>query len=316
MSIQIERWDGTYSSACRLFDIAEISNPLFPKADRAHLLTMIAHRNRGFEDSGFVACIDGQIWGFAMIFNGTVDGTVKMVGAVHPEKQNLGLGSTLLAHIHTELKRHPEVHTLTTEAFESNPNAIHFIQKSGYTANDRLYWSTRSVDVPFPAWAMQKYQAVTQSSIQFMPASKYEKLRPDWDQAWYQVYSEILNDIPSTIPINAPSFDEWRQKIEPPLTDRSQIVMAIEGRKPVGSIWLGDLADNRININHTGVKKSHRRLGLSVALKIEAFALARQIGAQSVTTQNHHHNPMRQINQQLGFEVLDVFVSFAKPVDA
>ena len=45
MFIQIERWDGTYPSACRLFDIAEISNPLFPKADRAHLLTTQNHHH-------------------------------------------------------------------------------------------------------------------------------------------------------------------------------------------------------------------------------------------------------------------------------
>ena len=88
MSVYIERWDGQHHSACRIFDIVELCHPLLPKADRAHVLNLISSRNRGYENSAFVAWNKNQICGFAMIFRGPVDDAVKVVGAHSVTTQN------------------------------------------------------------------------------------------------------------------------------------------------------------------------------------------------------------------------------------
>lgn len=313
MSVYIERWDGQHHSACRIFDIVELCHPLLPKADRAHVLNLISSRNRGYENSAFVAWNKNQICGFAMIFRGPVDDVVKVVGAVDPEKQNQGVGTALLKQINAELTRFPYLQMVNAEAFESCSKGIRFIKKAGFTESDRLYWNTRSVDTPFPKWAQQKILTAL-NGFRFMRASEFENIRTDWDLAWYRIYAEIVKDIPSTIRMEAPPFDIWRKNIDPPIAKRSHIVMALVGQEPVGSIWLGDIDRGKININHTGVAASHRRSGLSLALKFKAFELAKQLGAHSVTTQNHHHNPMRELNQRLGFKILDVLVSFTKAV--
>lgn len=313
MTLVIERWDGLHESACRLFDLAELNGPTNPAADRRHVLSFIANRCRGFENSAFVAKIDHQIWGFAMIFRGSTTGVANIVGCVHPDKRKQGLGTALLAHINDELPKYPHIHTLTTDTFQSCPEGIRFVQKAGYAEHDRIYWSKRSVTPPFPEDALQKYQALLKSSIRFVLASEFETLRPDWDVCWWTHHTEVLKDIPSVIPIEAGPFEEWRKGIEPPLADRSRILMALDGLDPVGSLYLGKPEAGVCNINHTGVAASHRRRGLSLALKIKAFELAAQLGAHFITTQNHHHNPMLNINLQLGFDVQDVFLSFSKP---
>jgi len=52
----------------------------------------------------------------------------------------------------------------------------------------------------------------------------------------------------------------------------------------------------------TGVRKSHRRKGLALALKLRAAAFAKAYGARYIRTSNHQANrSMLAINEAMGF---------------
>ena len=63
------------------------------------------------------------------------------------------------------------------------------------------------------------------------------------------------------------------------------------------------------------MKSNFRRRGISMILKLKAFELAKEYGAEFITTQNHHLNPMLQINKNLGFVEDAVDLSFQKNLD-
>ena len=65
-----------------------------------------------------------------------------------------------------------------------------------------------------------------------------------------------------------------------------------------------------MNINFTNVTSAYRRQGISTALKLGAFKLAKALGAQEVTTQNHQDNPILEINQRLGFTEIEVIYEY------
>ena len=84
---------------------------------------------------------------------------------------------------------------------------------------------------------------------------------------------------------------------------------------PVGVLKLGQLTNGGMNINYTAVARTHRRRGLSTALKLKAFEHAAEIGATMITTQNHHHNPMLDLNLKLGFERVGTLVEFTRSIE-
>ena len=102
---------------------------------------------------------------------------------------------------------------------------------------------------------------------------------------------------------------------EPPMLHRKHSIVILDGVEMVGLLNLGELEDGKININFTAVKSNYRRRGLSMILKIKAFQLAKEYGAEFLTTQNHYLNPMLQINKKLGFVEDAIDLSFQKNVN-
>ena len=62
------------------------------------------------------------------------------------------------------------------------------------------------------------------------------------------------------------------------------------------------------------MKSNYRRRGLSMILKIKAFQLAKEYGAEFLTTQNHYLNPILQINK-VGFVEYAIDLSFQKNIN-
>ena len=75
----------------------------------------------------------------------------------------------------------------------------------------------------------------------------------------------------------------------------------MDGETLAGIIELGEPQEGIANINHSSVSRSHRRRGISTALKVEAVHWGQRQKLTELHTQNHFENPILQINLDFGF---------------
>lgn len=66
------------------------------------------------------------------------------------------------------------------------------------------------------------------------------------------------------------------------------------------------------SVGMTGVVRSHRRRGIATALKVLTLQFAQAAGIEWIETSNEEHNPMLQLNIQLGFEPAAAWLDFEK----
>lgn len=62
----------------------------------------------------------------------------------------------------------------------------------------------------------------------------------------------------------------------------------------------------------TGVVRSHRRRGITTAMKLRAIQWAQANGYESIETDNEENNPMYAINMQLGYQPMPAWLSYQK----
>ena len=72
-------------------------------------------------------------------------------------------------------------------------------------------------------------------------------------------------------------------------------------------------AMNEIYTGFTGVKRSHRRMGIALALKLRGIAYAKAHGHPVIRTNNDSTNKaMLSINERLGFVKQPAWITFIK----
>ncbi|GIW33846.1 GNAT family N-acetyltransferase [Meiothermus sp.] len=123
-------------------------------------------------------------------------------------------------------------------------------------------------------------------------------------QALYELEIELLGDVPSREPITPWPFEVWQARTlgDPNLLPEGYF-LALEGPKMVGVTTLfRSHRPQTLRTGLTGVRASHRRQGLALALKLRAIEFARTYGVRYIRTSNHQINrPMLAINEALGF---------------
>lgn len=129
---------------------------------------------------------------------------------------------------------------------------------------------------------------------------------PDAQRKLYELNRETDNDNPSNTGSSSfPNFDVFQQQVlnaswfEP----RGQL-LAIDG-----DLWVGlgavslDTDPPSAYCAFTGVRASHRKRGIALALKLFGIRYAREHGALTINTDNDSENaPMLHINRKLGFQ--------------
>ena len=238
------------------------------------------------------------------------------MGAVDPSHWGHGIGRTLFDEMILKAKTYSEQDTLEATVFSSCLRGLQFLTKNGFVESDRLHWLERRIDQPFSDWVVSKKEALfnCNRNIKILVGTEFEQLRPDWDRAWWDLKTACDKDIPSDTPFEEIPFEDGRHYLEEPFCNRAHALIAVEGLNPVGILNLGTVDKGIINLNYTGVAASHRRQGVSLAMKVQCFELAKSLGAHTISTQNHSHNPMLSLNKQLGFQERDAIVFFKRRI--
>ena len=315
MNITVEAWDKSdkanqaiLSLVCDAFPLAFV-----PKPDES--LQFLTDLTTGLEDSFFVAKENHQLVGFALLSRGRDSETASMSGCVSRLYRRRGTGKRLLQELMQTIRTHPSIRRLTTSTYASDQSGQDFLQNAGFTEVDRVFWSQCPVDHEFPAWCLAKEQHVGIRELKFLTGSEYKRTVDEWARKLWQLDTESACDIPSTVGFEPTAFEEWLKFTESEFVNFGQALVAVCDHLPVGVLKLGAVENEKMNINYTGVARSHRRIGLSTVLKMKAFEHARRHGAQWVTTQNHQNNPIYSLNLSMGFRTIETIIEFSKSLD-
>lgn len=203
--------------------------------------------------------------------------------AVLPEYRRRGLGSALLS---ASLAHARELGA--TVAFGWLPEeALPWAERRGFEAFDREVHLVRDLrgdeELPLPPDGVE---------IGELCETEYEEA--------YRVYAEGVEDIPSSVPLEA-SFKRWGRGVrEAPL-----VLVAREGGRIVGYAELGRQSDDVLGHELTAVARAHRRRGIGRALKQTQIAWAAERGYRRLSTDTDWADvAMRRLNESLGFGAL------------
>ncbi len=224
--------------------------------------------------------------------------------AVHPEQQCRGIGAALYDRVVDALAPFDPI-ALRGYLREDMTRAVRFAAKRGYV-EDMREWESR-LDVaafdPAPfAGAEERVRAATGVTIKTVRELAAD---PDRDRKLYELDEELLADVPSPDKHTPVGFEHWVQNVleSPNHLPDALFVAVTESGDYVGvsSLWKRQ-ADNDLDTGLTGVRRSHRRRGIALALKLRAVAYAREHGHPTIRTENETNNrAMLSINEALGF---------------
>jgi len=127
------------------------------------------------------------------------------------------------------------------------------------------------------------------------------------------VYSEGVRDSPTAAPLEPGTMAKFAAEVETqPLT-----LIALDGDLVVGyaALEIRNEAAGVVGNDLTAVLRSHRRRGIAEALKRAQIAWAAEHGYRRLTTSTNAYNePMRSLNEKLGFRPGPALLDVSRPL--
>jgi RimJ/RimL family protein N-acetyltransferase len=126
-------------------------------------------------------------------------------------------------------------------------------------------------------------------------------------------------DIPTTMPMRTPPFDEWRRYwFENPGVREDRFWIAREGDAMVGLSVIGYPPARGVPWTFfTATSRNVRGRGLARALKYATLAQAIALGAERVRTSNDGENaPILHLNDEMGYRLVDPVIELHRELDS
>ena len=307
----------------------EIANRVYPDSPRS--LAGALHWDARWEaDKHFrerlVAEEDGRVvglgWLMHMPWQFSPD-SYAFGAEVDPERQRQGIGSALYETL-LETAREREAKLIRSDAKESKPESLAFLQHRGFEEIQRAWESRLDVSgFDFAAFAAAEPRAreqglvVTTLGAELAAAGGAETAAGDAVlRKLYALDLECTADEPAFEPITMSPYEKWREdKLESPsfLPDASFLMK--DGERYVGLSELGKnlVLPHVLQQRFTAVARSHRGRGVAMALKLAGVRYAREGGYTEIRTGNNTRNrPMLRINEAMGFVKQPVEIELAK----
>lgn len=195
--------------------------------------------------------------------------------------------------------------TAVAKVREDEPAERRLLESIGYR-EDRRYrtWRLDLVE------GRERLLATAEATAASMRRAGVELMTLDRDadpermRKLYELDIETTNDIPTTVPIPTPTFDEWNEFwFDNPAHTPGRFWIARDGDAIVGLSVIGFPPRRGIPwTSFTCTARSARGRGIGRALKYASVRQAIELGATVVETQNDAANaPILHLNEEMGY---------------
>ena len=237
---------------------------------------------------------------------------------VHPDFRHHGIGSALYDTLMRQLlPRQPEQFTCWSR--EDQPEGIRFLEQHGFAQRMRFPISALDLTTFDPGRFQHRIQQVLASGIEIKDLRELMDSDPAWKDKIYNAINTMAQDVPFADPLTLETQEEWENgSLKHPNFMPEAWRVALDQGEYVGltMLWRHSSDEHKLNTGLTGVLRSHRRQGIAIALKTLSLQYAQELGYQTVDTDNEEHNPMFQINLQLGFRPRPAGLEFHRECSA
>jgi len=243
----------------------------------------------------FVAEEDGEIVGWAPVFR-RADGAVSFWVGVLPPFRRKGLGAALFSALSAQLDG------TSSRAYADGEDGCRFLAARGYAPVGTLHLQTLDLAAAEPG-------AVSVPGFRAVPLAALLDRLADLHRVYVSVRADVPRSHLSPVP-----FAEFRSEIEGGLLDADASVVVLEGDEPVAlSCVLTARESGRADTDLTGTLAGYRGRGLARLAKTDSLRRLRALGIHTVVTANDDGNePMRSLNDSLGFRVAATWTRYAR----
>lgn len=303
--------------------VAQINRALY--ADDTSTAAEIRHydssRNPDYLFQRYTLRWNGDIAGYGMIFVpywSYAPGKYTIYVAVRPEYQRRGIGAAFYEEARTVLAAcDPSPTLLQSRTRTDTPQGIRFLEARGF--HQVMRWWESKLDLAGFTFAdyAPLLERLAAQGIAMTTAQELADRDDDWQYKIYLVDREATLDEPQPGTPTPIGFDEYRKLVfGNPLFRPERLFLAVDGDTVVAMVELPANPNDpqHLECGFTGVLRSHRRRGIATALKAVALDYARRSGAETIATGNEEHNPMYQINLNMGFRPTMASLAFEKHV--
>jgi len=223
---------------------------------------------------------------------------------LHPEQQGRGLAARFYRHmVDVCLAQQPSA--LITRITENETQKLHWLTKNGFDMVMRYPVSRLDVAAFDATQYADLLAKLAAEGIEIVSLADLPTRDPDWQRQTYELDYVLMCDVPLPEPYEKRPLTQFvHEEFEGPTFLPGGWIVALAGEQYVGLIALVKFGEDvqTLDIAITGVIRSQRRRGIATALKVRSVEFAQEIGVRFIETNNEEHNPMYQLNLQLGFQ--------------
>jgi GNAT superfamily N-acetyltransferase len=193
---------------------------------------------------------------------------------------------------------------------------IKFADRQGFERLQRDQLSSLQLDkLDFDSFA-EVVTRVKDSGIRLVTLTEYEQENPDYKSALLDLHNAIYRDVPGFETVVGTLEQLEARVLQNPGMLPDAWILAMDGDQLVGMTYMSRFNDEDCLTNLTGVVRSHRRRGITTAMKVTAFKIVQDMGFKRILTNNEENNPMYQINLRFGFEPGPAVFIYARQMTA
>lgn len=221
---------------------------------------------------------------------------------VHPSHQGRGHGKRLYAHVIDRL-RELQATTLLADEVKEDLRGVRFLAERGFEEVMRFWQSHLDVAAFDPTPFTLPLERLSQQGIDIRTLREMQT-EPERDRRLYNLVCEVSADVPSADAYTPPTYEAFCRDLPAPETDESNMYfVAVQQERYVGlHIMVPRSGTDHLRVAMTGIRRTYRRQGIALALKLRGIAYARAHAHPVLRTMNATGNgSILALNNKLGF---------------